>query len=263
MENISTPRRADFSERALAFAADGALFAAGWALTLKAAAPDVPLPYHPRGAAALLIWGALFLAYQAYFSSEGRVTLGKRLLGLRVVGADGEPLGLLQAVGRSLGYLVSQIFTAGFLWALIDSSGRAWHDLPFGSLVVADGDLTAGRRVGVRMAAGALLTVFAGVWGWQNIWAPRYERIMTVAYARSGLDEYAVLQESYKRGHGRYADNMFALAQVSIDPTGFLRDSAALYDRGRVAITADRERYTIVARANDVDKTLVAISGPR
>jgi hypothetical protein len=114
----------------------------------------------------------------------------------------------------------------------------------------------------MRLAAGGLLTAFAGVWGWQNIWAPRYQRIMTVAYAQSGLDEYAALQDSYKRVHGRYAENMFALAQVSVDPTGFLRDTAALYDQGRVAIRADRDHYSVVARANDVDKTLVAISGP-
>jgi uncharacterized RDD family membrane protein YckC len=262
MESNSTLRKADFSERALAFAADGALFAAGWVLTLKAVAPGEPLIVHPKGAAALLVWGGLFLAYQAYFSSEGRVTAGKRLLGLRVVDREGEPLDLARAAGRSLGYLVSQIFTAGFLWALIDSNGRAWHDLPFGSLVVSDRGLPTARLVSMRLAAGALLVAFAGAWGWQNIWAPRYERIMTVAYARNSLDEYVVLQQSYKQAHGRYADNVFALAQVSVDPTGFLRDSAALYDRGRVAITADRDHFTIVARANDVDKTLVAVSGP-
>lgn len=262
MKNLSTARPAEFSERVLAFAADGALFAAAWALTLKAVAPGEPLFLHPKGAAAFLVWGALFLGYQAWFSSEGRVSLGKGLLGLRVVGPDGEPLGLIAAAGRSLGYLVSQIFTAGFLWALLDPNGRALHDLPFGSLVVADGELAGGRRVVLRLAAGGLLTAFAGVWGWQNIWAPRYERIMTVAYARSGLNEFSTLQESYKRVHGRYADNMFALAQVSVDPTGFLRDTAALYDRGRVAITVDRGHYVIAARANDVDKTLVAISGP-
>lgn len=262
MNKISTLRKADFSERALAFALDAAPFALAWTLTLKAIAPDGSVLFHPKGAAAALIWGALFLGYQAFFSSEGRASLGKHLLGLRVVGADGEPLGLVSAAGRTLGYLVSQIFTAGFLWAILDSNGRALHDLPFGSLVVADSEFSGGRRLAMRAAAGGLLTVFAAAWGWQNIWAPRYERIMTVAYARNGLDEYAVLQESYKRVHGRYADNMFALAQVSLSPTEFLRDSAALYDRGQVAIRADREHFTIAARANDVDKTLVAISGP-
>ncbi|MBI3565438.1 MAG: hypothetical protein HY079_09610, partial [Elusimicrobia bacterium] len=46
------------------------------------------------------------------------------------------------------------------------------------------------------------------------------------------------------------------------DPQGFLRDGVALFDRGRVAITADQKHFTMVARANDMDKTLVAVSGP-
>jgi uncharacterized RDD family membrane protein YckC len=262
MNDNTTLRHAVFSERALAFAVDAGLFAGAWALTLKALDPSFPLTAHPKGLAAALLWGVLFIAYQSFFSSEGRVSLGKRLFGLRVIGHDGEALGLLPAVGRSLGYLASQIFTLGYLWALIDPNGRALHDLPFGSLVVADRPLGAGRAVAVRFAAATLVAAVAGFWGWQNVWAPRYDRLMTVAYARDGLNEYAVLQKTYKREHGRYAENMFALATVSIDPRAFLRNTAALYDRGQVAITADRDHFAVAARANDVDKTLVAISGP-
>jgi len=262
MSHHPTPRHAAFSERAVAFSVDAALFLAAWVLTLKALDASAPVTAHPKGAAAALLWGALFVAYQAVFSSEGRVSLGKRLLGLRVVGHDGEAPSLAHGIGRSLGYLVSQFFTAGFLWALIDPNGRALHDLPFATLVVADRPLRGGRAFAVRFAAAALIAGFAGFYGWENVWAPRYERLMTVAYARDGLREYAVLEHSYKLQHGRYADNAFALATVSIDPRGFLQDSAALYDRGEVGITADKDHFSIAARANDVDKTLVAISGP-
>jgi hypothetical protein len=55
---------------------------------------------------------------------------------------------------------------------------------------------------------------------------------------------------------------MFALATMSIDPRAFLRDAVALYDQGAVSIVADRDHFAIAARANDVDKTLVAVSGP-
>jgi uncharacterized RDD family membrane protein YckC len=262
MNDNSTPRHAVFSERAVAFSVDAALFFAGWILTLKALDASAPVFAHPKGAAAALLWGGLFVAYQAFFSSEGRVTLGKRLLGLRVVGHDGEAPSLAHGIGRSLGYLVSQFFTAGFLWALLDPNGRALHDLPFATLVVADRPLRGGRALAVRFAATALIAGFAGFYGWENVWAPRYERLMTVAYARDGLREYAVLQRTYKLQHGRYAQNMFALASVSMDPRGFLRDAAALYDQGAVGITVDRDHFSIAARANDVDKTLVAVSGP-
>ncbi len=263
MNNDTTLRPAGFSERALALAVDAGLFVGAWALTLTALDPNPPLIGHPKSGAATLLWGGLFLAYQSYFSSEGRVTLGKRLFGLRIVGGDGEALDLVQGAIRSIGYFVSQIFAVGFLWALVDPNGRALHDLPYRSLVVSDRPaLGGGRGLALRFAAGSLIVGIAGFWGWQNVWAPRYDRIMTVAYARAGLKEYAVLQKTYRREHGQYAENMFALATVSIDPREFLRNTAALYDQGRVAMTVDRDHYSVVARANDVDKTLVAISGP-
>lgn len=258
----ATLRPASFSERTLAFAADAGLFLGAWALTLQAVDPSAPMTAHPKGAAAALLWGGLFLVYQACFSSGGRVTLGKRLFGLRVIGHDGEELDLAQGIGRALGYLFSQIFAAGFLWALVDPNGRALHDLPFGSLVVSDRPLSAGGTWAARLAAGTAIAGCAGFWGWQNVWAPRYERIMTVAYARAGLGEYATLQKTYKREHGRYAQSLFALAAVSVDPRGLLRGAAALYDQGRVAVAADRDHFSIAARANDVNKTLIAISGP-
>jgi uncharacterized RDD family membrane protein YckC len=255
-------RNADFSERALAFALDGALFAAAWAATVKATAPELPIWANPKGGVAGLLWAAVFLAYQAWFSSDGRVSVGKRALGLRVADDGGEPLDLVRAIVRSLGYFFSQFFIAGFLWALFDRQGRALHDLPIGSRVVSDRPLGSGRRLAFRFAAGLMLVTFAAHWSWENIYRSRYERIMTVGYARAGLQEYVMLQKEYKRAHGRYADNSFALATVSIDPEGFLRDGVALYDRGRVAITADRNHFVMVARANDMEKTLVAVSGP-
>lgn len=255
-------RNADFSERAVAFALDLAPFAAGWALTLKALSPATPVLINPLGARAWLMWVGIFLAYQAYFSSEGRVTLGKAMTGLRVVGSDGEPLDLTRGIIRSLGYVVSQLFLGGFLWSLLDPNGRALHDLPIGSLVVAAKPLRAEKRLLFRAAGGLLLVGFALVSGWKEIWAPRYDRILTVAHAQHALKEYATLQESYKLRNGRYADTLYALATVSSDPQGFLGDAYLLYDGGRVGFKLDRGGYTIVARANDTDKTLVAVSGP-
>jgi len=256
-----TRRPADFSERALAFALDYALCALGWAATLKAFNPSEPLGTNPLGPVATLMWTGLFVVYQAYFSSEGRVSLGKRLLGLRVAGPDGQDLDLSQAIVRSLGYLASQVLTAGFLWALLDPNGRAWHDLPVGSQVLSVRPATSRRLAFSRLAAGSLMIVFAASWSWKGIWAPRYEKIMTVANAQSGLQEFAQLQKIYKLRHGRYAQNMFALAEVSVDPGGFLRGAAALYEKGAVAFRIEPSGFTMVARAHDMDKTLIAVSG--
>ena len=261
MSHSEEPRRADFSERALAFTVDYALFALGWALTLKALEPSETLGTNPLGPLATIVFTALFIVYQAYFSCEGRVSLGKRLLGLRIVGIDLQPLDLAHAVARSIGYLVSQFLTAGFFWALFDPMGRTWHDLPIGSLVLTERPEPRRHLSLTRFATGFLLILFAASWGWKEIWEPRYDKLLTVAEARSGLDEFSQLQRSYKRRHGRYADNIFALSTVSVDPRSFLRGTAALYDHGRVAFKVEKARFIIVARANDVDKTLVAVTG--
>jgi uncharacterized RDD family membrane protein YckC len=54
---------------------------------------------------------------------------GKRLLGLRVVNAQGDAPGLLRGFVRSLFALASDLpLFIGYVWALFDGERRAWHD---------------------------------------------------------------------------------------------------------------------------------------
>jgi uncharacterized RDD family membrane protein YckC len=56
-------------------------------------------------------------------------TIGKWLVGLRVVNARGEHVTTLQALLRLSGYVLSAIpLYAGFFWVLVDPTRRAWHD---------------------------------------------------------------------------------------------------------------------------------------
>lgn len=261
-QNDANLRPAVFSERALAFAADYALFVLIWAAALKASNPALPVLHNANGALVGLILTALFLVYQAFFSCEGRVTLGKRLLGLRVADAAGEPLGLGAALFRTACYGPSSFLYLGFFWSLVDPRGRTWHDLAAGSLVVTAVPLTDRRRLAFRGAAGFLLIAFAGLWGWRNLYEERYLRIMTVSHAKAGLQEVRTLQELYKLKHGRYAGGLFALSTASLDPQGFLRDASALYRLSSFRFKADEKSYAVVARARDPQGTLVAVSGP-
>lgn len=255
-------RKADFAERALAFAADYALFAWIWYLILKAVDPALPVLLNEKGTIVTIFLAALFLVYQAFFSCEGRATFGKRLLGIRVAGADGEPLDLGRAVLRSIAYLPSSIFTLGFFWALIDPKGRAWHDLLAGSGVVGDRASSRGRSSILQFAAGSLVVAFALAAGWNGIWEPRYLKLKTVAHAKAGLKEVQTLQASYHQRNGRYAGSLFALAEVSVDPRGFLRDMAILYHLDDFRFKSDQTRWAVATRARDVDSTLIAAHGP-
>jgi len=79
----------------------------------------------------------LILLYGTYFEMGPRSsTLGKKLVGIRVVRVDGTPLSLGRALWRNLAEFLSYIFFIGYLFALFGSKKRALHDLMAGTLVV-------------------------------------------------------------------------------------------------------------------------------
>jgi uncharacterized RDD family membrane protein YckC len=75
--------------------------------------------------------------YFTFFYSFGGASIGKHLMGLRVVRADGRPLKPARAALRTLAYALSTaVLYAGFLNILVDDRRRAWHDLLTGTVVV-------------------------------------------------------------------------------------------------------------------------------
>lgn len=66
-------------------------------------------------------------------------TLGKVILRLRVVKKRGGRISILDALLRNVfGYMISQIFLLGFLWALFDDEQQTWHDKMAGTVVVEE-----------------------------------------------------------------------------------------------------------------------------
>jgi len=85
----------------------------------------------------------MFLLFWAYpivlEASWNGQTVGKRALGLRVVSADGAPVGWLAAVIRNLLRAVDMLpvgYAAGLVASLIDPHGRRLGDMVAGTLVV-------------------------------------------------------------------------------------------------------------------------------
>lgn len=83
--------------------------------------------------AAQYIWGiSAFLAAPVYFifliASTGQ-TIGKYILGIRVVRLDGRHMTLLGSTIRWLGLFLSMLpLGLGFLWVLLDDRRQGWHD---------------------------------------------------------------------------------------------------------------------------------------
>ncbi len=89
----------------------------------------------------LLVWVGLFVVPTV----RAGATLGKRLLGLAVVGRDGEPPGVLQALARetALKWVGLAVNGAGWVAGVL-RPGEALHDLLSGTQVVERGQRPVG-----------------------------------------------------------------------------------------------------------------------
>ena len=90
--------------------------------------------------AVLLTWASLGLAtgYFVVFHGIGGKTIGKWLLGLRVVGFERGPITYRRAFLRWIGMVVFAPVLLGFLWVLLSREKRGWHDLLARTWVIRD-----------------------------------------------------------------------------------------------------------------------------
>jgi uncharacterized RDD family membrane protein YckC len=92
------------------------------------------LPFSLSAAAGLLwfVWSLTYLVGQTGQS------WGRKLAGLKVVDAEGEPVGFWRALGRNLFamYISAPLLYLGFLWVIWDGEKQAWHCKVFRTFVL-------------------------------------------------------------------------------------------------------------------------------
>jgi uncharacterized RDD family membrane protein YckC len=78
------------------------------------------------------------VAYQWYFlTQQNGQTPGKKLMGIRVIKVNGQPLQGADAVIRYIGYYINSIvIMIGWVWAIFDENNQGWHDKLAGTYVV-------------------------------------------------------------------------------------------------------------------------------
>lgn len=215
----------------------------------------------------------IFVLYETIFSSGGRVTLGKNLVGIAVVKKDQSgPLSVPQAFMRAVGYYISaMLFFGGFVLAMVDDRKRALHDILGGSVVVELRERDTWEVLAVRALGTLLLVLFVGSL-YQSFGGREWRDKYKVRQAREFLEKVAVLEEGHKLRYGRYTYNLERLALLSGDAVQFQRDMQKLFcapqsrkKRGkplcnadfRIAISKDGTAYTISVRAMDKKRTPV------
>ena len=78
------------------------------------------------------------LLYNSYFWTQNNgQTPGKSVMGIRVVKTSGQPLSIVDAVVRYVGYYINTfLLFIGWLWAIFDSKNQGLHDKLAGTIVV-------------------------------------------------------------------------------------------------------------------------------
>jgi len=264
MENgIIEMRAGRFSDRLVAYLLDGLPFAAGAAGTVWALLG--PLGKAPTPELLALVgagWVTVVFGYQLLSNLNGG-TVGKRLLGLRVVARDGEPLGFQRSLIRALVWLVgSTAGSFGFLVALFNRENRALHDYASGAVVVETyrKSTLSGAVLFLAAAFGVI-----GAFGFQVYtgWAkPTPSDRAAVSKANDGLAVIAEVQEAYKAKHGTYAVSIDQLAEVSGNPPEFRTAMALLFMTEPFKMEAGNRGWRIKAQARDRHRTAVVREGP-
>jgi len=91
--------------------------------------------YDPLANVISLVIGWLYFALLE--SSERGATVGKMVMGLRVVTSDGQRLSFMNATGRYFAKILSAIiFCIGFIMVAFTDKKRGLHDIIAGTLVI-------------------------------------------------------------------------------------------------------------------------------
>jgi len=251
---------ARFNERLIAYLLDGAPFMAGYILMSLYALPMLGGARAARPLAAG--WMAAYVVYH-FLGNMAGATPGKRIMGLRVVGRDGERLGAPRSLVRAVGHLLSTpLANAGFLLALVHPESRAFHDLLAGSLVVEPEGKHPAEATLLFAAAALTLGVLCAAILYLHLGLPTTSDREAIAKAREGLGILAQIEEVYRQDHSYYTDSLPELAQASGDPNQFRDAMLQLFDPHEFKIMASRDRYHISGVALDRRRTRVALEGP-
>lgn len=109
------------------------------AIAIFEASNDVVGPFLRLLAALGSFYFIFFLYYITLHTVAGGMTIGKALMGLRVVRMDGIPLTAGRSTRRYVTFLLAALpFLLGLLWVIIDDRRQGWHDKLSGTCVIYD-----------------------------------------------------------------------------------------------------------------------------
>ncbi len=116
----------------------------------------------------LIITVLLLLVAPVYYIGMwkycGGATLGKKLLGIKIVRTDNSPLTIGRAILRYAGYFVSSlIFNLGYFWVIWDGQNQGWHDKMADTLVVRIPGFKPAHSIAARVILAFFILSFLSI----------------------------------------------------------------------------------------------------
>jgi len=206
---------------------------------------------------------ALYVIYVTIFNSGGRVTVGKKIVGIRTVAADGSNLGVVKSFIRAIGYFISGLpWNLGFVAALFGQK-RALHDYLAGSRVIdvrPKSDFIQGL---VFSAAWGLFGLFSAAWYYTNVVQPPAKEQARISAARNELERIGYFETMHKKQYGTYTDDIRRLAILSGDVEAFKAGLEKVINLDSLEIGYNDRQYLLKARVKSRRGSPVEVLGPQ
>ncbi len=206
-------------------------------------------------------WIALFIIYEVIFTSGGRVTLGKKLLGIRVVSKNGENLSIIKAFIRVIGYFISSFtLNLGYIAALTNKNRISLHDLLASSRVIRTREKSPFTEGAILVLSWGLMAFFVAGWANRTVLQVTPSEKKQINEARRTLAKLAKLQEIHYRKYGFYTNDIKKLAELTGDIKAVRYELSKTLAEGSLEMASDGKTYVITAKAKNWRKTRVEIS---
>jgi uncharacterized RDD family membrane protein YckC len=93
-----------------------------------------------------ILYFFIWILYFPLMESRSGATLGKKIIGIKVLNVNGEPIGFLKSVGRNLAKIISVlILMIGFMMAGFTKKKQGLHDIIASCVVVKSREVSAGK----------------------------------------------------------------------------------------------------------------------
>ncbi len=247
-------------ERAVAFLFDFLMFASVYLWSSYILIMKLDLITTPKQNLIIYIFfNILFILYCSVLSSGGRQTLGKFLIGIKVISKDGQtPLSFAKALIRTLGYYAGLFtFFGGFALALLNKKNRALQDLLGGSMVVSVREKSSAEATAVAALGTFLIALMVFYVYFVLFILPSPFQKERVQAAQDQVNKLAYLQELHKENFGYYTADLVRLGLISGDAVQLQRDIQHNVRRRGFSLGITQDGYKISAIAKDSEETVV------